>query len=596
MPSPRSAASPDAQNARFGMFAKSQARNSASSESTRSRSDGSSASTRAYSNVTPGNVPANPSCALRAAGSAYAASSSCQPRRPCCISARSDACGRPVHASERGRGVDLLPRSIDVAGEGGAPHLSLHRAQSHRGEVVLGGDGLGLFTAALGLADIGGLDGSDVVGTEREVAQRDVVRSLGELQQLTQCLAPNEQTVRPVRQRRAPVQRLHQDGLVAAPTRERERDLAGTAAGHFVEEVLLYGDTSENAAARRIVAREVERTREQSLALGSGDTRDATTSPASSRERRASSARRRACATAISTASRRVERSRGSPANCCASARSARSDPRSRSSGRYVSASSNQRTAACGSNSRIASCPAASECFVTFAATSSPSAALQCAASIAGDVPARSNATATRRWPAARSRGRQVGDERLAEQLVGEVVRVHRAGLEHVRSDRAIDEVADGRDVGVGDLGEELHGEVGLEDRCVLQQLGGRTTELGGAPAHDVSDPRRRHPVVDDALGRTSAQQLGEHQRVPAGELVQSIDETPARARRASDGAVRRCRRARAVGSAMRSTRPVRLEVAHEPRQVRMRRSRTGRARSRAPGRASAWAASRAGR
>ena len=92
-------------------------------------------------------------------------------------------------------------------------------------------------------------------------------------------------------------------------------------------------------------------------------------------------------------------------------------------------------------------------------------AALQCAASSAGEAWRRSRAM---RDPAmavgALGRG-EIGRDRVPEQLVGEAVRVHRARLEDVRLDRPIDERRRRPDARSRGLGQELDREVVDEQR-----------------------------------------------------------------------------------------------------------------------------------
>ncbi len=89
------------------------------------------------------------------------------------------------------------------------------------------------------------------------------------------------------------------------------------------------------------------------------------------------------------------------------------------------------------------------------------------------------------------SAGREVADERLAEQLVAEAVGARRARQQDVRLDRAVDEGLHRRRARVDDLRQQLDGEVVLQQRGLGEQLGRRAAELRGALPHDVTRTRR---------------------------------------------------------------------------------------------------------
>ena len=57
---------------------------------------------------------------------------------------------------------------------------------------------------------------------------------------------------------------------------------------------------------------------------------------------------------------------------------------------------------------------------------------------------------------------------------------------------------------------------------AAFEDLGGRPAELGGALPDQVADPRWRRPFADHSLRRAHAQQLGEHERVARGQLLEA--------------------------------------------------------------------------
>ena len=111
-----------------------------------------------------------------------------------------------------------------------------------------------------------------------------------------------------------------------------------------------------------------------------------------------------------------------------------------------------------------------------------------------------------------------------------EVKRADRARLEHVRVDGPVDEtLAPSARVAPVTSASSSTVKSCSNSAASFEQLGRGAAELRVAPADDVSNPRWRRPVVDHTLGRPGAEQLGEQQRVAAGEIVESTDEMRAR-------------------------------------------------------------------
>src|SRR5690348_4058606 len=73
---------------------------------------------------------------------------------------------------------------------------------------------------------------------------------------------------------------------------------------------------------------------------------------------------------------------------------------------------------------------------------------------------------------------RQIGRQRVAEQLMREPIRMDGARLQDMRLDRSIDEHRGGTDAGSCGRRKEIDGEVALEERRMLEDLGRRATEL----------------------------------------------------------------------------------------------------------------------
>ena len=97
--------------------------------------------------------------------------------------------------------------------------------------------------------------------------------------------------------------------------------------------------------------------------------------------------------------------------------------------------------------------------------------------------------------------------------------------------------------------GELLDGEVGLEQRRLLEERGRRLAQLGHAAPRDMTDARqRRGPFVDPA-GRTEAEGLGNQEGAPTGQLVQAVRTVARAVRRVCARAALRPRAHRAAAA-----------------------------------------------
>ena len=184
----------------------------------------------------------------------------------------------------------------------------------------------------------------------------------------------------------------------------------------------------------------------------------------------------------------------------------------------------------------------------------------------------RSSASAIRRWPSARLGGGEIGDERVPEQLVREAVRVDACSVWSTCASTARSMSAAVVPALVsGGLGKQLDGEVVLEQRRVLEHLGGRAAELGRPLPDEVADPRRRRPLARRLVrvARCSAARRATADCPPSapGSRLTSATRGATRMRSSSSS----MSRPSSGGSAMRSTQPRPFERRGQPRELRRR-------------------------